>query len=358
MPAGGQDLSQIVYDTLGISGFEVEGNLVYYWKSGGNCAGTPVNACIRIVPSNPCTQWYYTAWGCSMMEQSANGPARDAAYFYLPVGKAIMRVPLNADSQSVSPSHLPNPLSAEVSGRIQHVSGRLYWWSQISPTLARIFSANVDGSDLNVEVTYDGGVQNVSILQFYVYTYLDASHVPHPAIFYITSQKHLYRHEMIDAPNVSTFLSYDVYYVKPQRMPDGTDKLFCLKQATIDRAEPYAHVWRMDPVSGTGGTIYTSPISSSLESLDTDSSRVFWVENTHAAEPEINIYIKRKSLTATFADPADNVYSVRSPDVSNVRSDGVSVYWRNVDEIWKTSASAQGMRLDLRAVDLEAVQYM
>ena len=353
-----QGQTRIEYDTYGISGFELYGNQMYYWLAGGNCGMSFVDAHIRIIPQNAATL-PYTVNDCSAMPSTDNNCARDANYFYFPMDNEIKRIAVNAtwDTVGVGPSSLPTAITTTVNGRIICYQGRLYWCEQSSLTLSHILSANVDGSDKRTEVTINGGLSNISVIQFGVYTYNDTSFNPHPAIFYITlcaTQYDLYRHELSAAPDVSVHLSQDIYFFKPQRMADNSDRLFCLKQATIVRTAPYAYVWRLDPVTGTGVSLYLSPIANTLVSLDTDSSNIFWIENTNVAS--YNIYIKRKSLTAAPGDTPETIFNYTSSDCTNIRSDGSYIYYRDVDQIWKLNASAQPLTVDLRATQFEAVQ--
>ena len=351
-----QGQTRIVYDTYGVSGFEIYGNQIYYWKAGGSCGVTPVNSHIRIIPNIQWRPWYYTADNCSMMQMPDNNAARDANYFYFPMDKEIKRVAVSA-TEAITPSSLPTVIETEFFGSIICYSGRLYWCEKNSPTLSHIISARVDGGDKKTEVTITGGGGNVSVIQFGVYTYNDDAHNPHPAIFYITwssSQYDLWRHELSAAPETSTYLTRDIYFFKPQRMPDGSDRLFCLKQATIGRTEPYAYVWRLDPVSGTGVSLYLSPLTNTLVSLDTDSTRIYWIEDTHVTPG--NIYIRRKSLTAEPAAVPDTIWNYSASECKNIRSDGNYIYYLEIDQIWKLNANTQPLTLDLRATHLEAVQ--
>lgn len=308
-----------------------------------------------------CPRVYKVAGDCNLFYEFTGQPlVRDNSYFYLIHAKQICRIPINAQEGTLAVETPPYPIGVGLPDFPYLVchQGRIYWVQYGSGTnVTFIKSALVDGSDRRDELSFDGVDSRKNIIQFVVCNYNDSALTSHPAIFYLTDEGKLFRHDVGGALGNATQMGFGIEYFKIQRMADNSDMIFTIKQAEIGRAT-FALIWRIDPTSGSGTPIYASAITSSISTLETDSKNIYWIEVVTGTGT--SAMIKRKALTAAPIATPDVLLDWGYLGQKNLRSDGNYLYYiqnaTHGQAINRLSTTAAALSVDMAATYVEAVQ--
>ncbi|WNG30225.1 fibronectin type III domain-containing protein [Cystobacter fuscus] len=360
--------STLLTDTDGISGFELYGQGLHWWRGDGGCGGEfPVTATLRL-RGTPTGATKKLARDCTLLDGVSN-VVRDDAYVYFIGNGQLQRKALNAaetdpSTEVSTPPYSPTLPSWQNGAVLELANGQLYFARLLSSGgNSALYSLKTDGSGSAAWLANlgQGGVSQMEWVNY------SDSGTSTEALVILMSDGRLLRYKLGGgvtqlASGIASFALHSVW-----SFFSSSTSVYAAQGAQTGK------LFKINLATGSGATtaIYTASGINQLTGVTTDSA-LSLISLGNPVEKYVYIseapvscgsllcvpgvpFIKRHALsTSTFNNWQLIVSSGNGG--GNLRSDDQWLYFTRGNSIMKISTGAAPLQLDLKADAMEVVQ--